>query len=440
VRIGAIRALGAFGDLFRGSSARREHRSAREATCARLLAETLGRLKGPYAKLGQFASLRHDVLPDAWRGELTTLRDRVPPLPLAALRSVLETELGQPLDAAFRSFDERPLGAASIGQAHRAELPDGRAVVVKVQYPWLEEALPADLRLLRRAARWWTRGRGAGPQPLRWFDEFASGLREELDFTREAEVAAEIAANLADDTRIVVPEVVPSHSARRVLTVAYHPAVAITDLAALRALRVDPAEVLEILVRAYAKQVFVDGLFHADPHPGNLFVLDAPGAPPRLLFVDFGLSRRLAPALRDESRRAIFALLQGDTEAFLASMKQLDMIEPGSEVAVREAVERMIGRLRADGSPLGLGADRVLSLKDEALDLLRETPGLQLPNDLLLYARTLSYMFSLGREIAPEVDLMKLTVPWLLRFLATREADTAVASRAGRSDAGPGAG
>jgi predicted unusual protein kinase regulating ubiquinone biosynthesis (AarF/ABC1/UbiB family) len=222
--------------------------------------------------------------------------------------------------------------------------------------------------------------------------------------------------------------------------VAYHPAVAITDLAALRALRVDPAEVLEILVRAYAKQVFVDGLFHADPHPGNLFVLDAPGAPPRLLFVDFGLSRRLAPALRDESRRAIFALLQGDTEAFLASMKQLDMIEPGSEVAVREAVERMIGRLRADGSPLGLGADRVLSLKDEALDLLRETPGLQLPNDLLLYARTLSYMFSLGREIAPEVDLMKLTVPWLLRFLATREADTAVASRAGRSDAGPGAG
>jgi len=438
-RIGLLRAAGFFGDLFRGQDAREARRNAREAESARRVAQTLGRLKGPYAKLGQFASLRHDVLPDAWRGELTTLRDRVPPLPLAALRSVIETELGRPLEEAFRSFEEHPLGAASIAQAHRAELPDGRAVVVKVQYPWLERALPTDLRLLRGAARLLSRRSGSGHEPLRWFDEFASGVREELDFVREAEVAAEIAENLADDDRVVVPEVVPSHSARRVLTVVHHAAVPITDHAALRELQVDPAEVLEILVQAYAKQVFVDGLFHADPHPGNLFVLDAPGEPPRVLFVDFGLSRRLAPELRDESRRAIFAVLQGDTEAFLASMNQLDMVAPGSEDAVRRAVGRMLGRLRAGGSPLAVGADRVLSLKDEALELLRETPGLQLPNDLLLYARTLSYVFSLGRELAPDVDLMKLTVPWLLRFLAGG-APTPVTSRAGRSAAGPGGG
>jgi len=418
VRIALLRTAGSFGDLFRGRDAREERRAARDAESARLLARVLGRLKGPYAKLGQFASLRHDVLPDAWRGELATLRDRVPPLPLTALRPMIESELERPLEEAFRSFEAHPLGAASIAQAHRAELPDGRSVVVKVQYPWLERALPTDLRLLRRAARLLARRRGAGHDPLRWFDEFASGVREELDFVREAEVAAEIAANLADDDRVVVPEVIPSHSARRVLTVVHHAAVPITDHAALRALHVDPAEVLEIVVRAYAKQVFVDGLFHADPHPGNLFVLDAQGEPPRVLFVDFGLSRRLAPALRDESRRAIFAVLQGDVEAFLASMKQLDMIAPGSEEAVRQAVERMLGRLRADGSPLALRADRVLSLKDEALELLRETPGLQLPNDLLLYARTLSYVFSLGRELAPDVDLMRLTTPWLLRFLA----------------------
>ena len=347
---------------------------------------------------------------------------------------MLESELRRPLEEAFRCFEDQPLGAASIAQAHRAELPDGRSVVVKVQYPWLERALPVDLALLRGAVRWWARRRGAGHEPLRWFDEFATGIREELDFTREAAVAAEIAANLSGDDRVVVPEVVLSHSSRRVLTVLHHPAVPITDRAALRALHIDPAEILEILVRAYAKQIFVYGLFHADPHPGNLFVLDAPGEPPRILFVDFGLSRRLAPELREESRLAIFAILQGDTEAFLASMAKLEMISPGSEDAVRSAVERMLGSLREGGSPLGLGADRVLSLKDEALALLRETPGLQLPNDLLLYARTLSYLFSLGRELAPDVDLMKLTVPWLLRFLA-QGPDQAISHADGRGAA-----
>lgn len=416
-RILLSRALGACGDVFRGPDAQKEHRAAREVRSAQRFAESLGRLKGPYAKLGQFASLRHDVLPDAWRGELTTLRDRVPALPLSRVRGMLERELGRPLEKAFRSFEARPLGAASIAQAHRAELPDGRQVVVKIQYPWLEQALPTDLALLRTGVAWLARRRDAGPQPLRWFDEFASGIREELDFTREAAVAAEISANLADDPRVLVPEVIPSHSSRRVLTVVHHDAIPITDLPALRARHIDPAEVLEILVQAYAKQVFVDGLFHADPHPGNLFVVDASGAP-RVLFVDFGLSRRLAPELRDESRRAIFAVLQGDVDAFIASMTKLDMIAPGSEGAVRAAVERMLSTMKAEGSPLGMGADRILSLKDEALVLLRETPGLQLPNDLLLYARTLSYVFSLGRELAPEVDLMKLTVPWLLRFLA----------------------
>jgi len=435
--------LGACLDVFRGPEARAQHRAARDARSARRLAESLGRLKGPYAKLGQFASVRHDVLPDAWRGELTTLRDRVPPLPLRRVRGLLEAELGRPLEEAFRSFEARPLGAASIAQAHRAELPDGRPVVAKIQYPWLEAALPTDLALLRGVVSWLARRRDAGHEPLRWFDEFASGMQGELDFTREAEIAAEISANLADDPRVLVPEVIPSHSSRRVLTVAHHDAIPITDLPALRARHIDPAEVLEILVQAYAKQIFVDGLFHADPHPGNLFVVDAPGAP-RVLFVDFGLSRRLAPELRDESRRAIFAVLQGDVDAFLASMTKLDMISPGSEREVRAAVDEMLGAMKAEGSPLGLGADRILSLKDEALVLLRETPGLQLPNDLLLYARTLSYVFSLGRELAPEVDLMKLTVPWLLRFLAgsanQERLEALPASRAGSRGAGPGGG
>jgi predicted unusual protein kinase regulating ubiquinone biosynthesis (AarF/ABC1/UbiB family) len=140
-----------------------------------------------------------------------------------------------------------------------------------------------------------------------------------------------------------------------------------------------------------------------------------------VLFVDFGLSRRLDPELRRELRAAILALLRGDLDAFVGGMDRLRMIAPGAEPAVRAAVARMFARLRGEGAPLALGADRVLALKDEAKALLAETEGLQLPNDLLLYAKTLSYLFGLGAELAPEVDLMRLTVPWLLRFLATKD-------------------
>jgi ubiquinone biosynthesis protein len=394
-------------------------------------------------KLGQFAALRYDALPAEAREAFAALRDDVPPLPFAAVRPVVESELGRPLEEAFAAFEPLPLGAASIAQVHRARLPDGRPVAVKVQYPWLRASLPRDLRLARAALRLPALGRSRRSEAHeRLFTEFARGLAEELDFVREARVAAEIARNLADEPGVVVPAVVASHSSARVLTMDYHPAVPILDRAGLRRLGVDPGEVVEILVRAYARQIFVDGLFHADPHPGNLFVLEEPGPRgPRVLFVDFGLSRRLEPELRRELRAAILALLRGDLDAFVGGMDRLHMIAPGAEPAVRAAVARMLGRLRGDGaSPLALGADRVLALKDEAKALLLETEGLQLPNDLLLYAKTLSYLFGLGAELAPEVDLMRLTVPWLLRFLAAKDepgpAFSAPAARAGAPAAG----
>jgi predicted unusual protein kinase regulating ubiquinone biosynthesis (AarF/ABC1/UbiB family) len=421
---------------------RAQRRAERRRREAERLASTLGDLKGVYAKLGQFAAVRYDALPAEARSAFAALRDAVAPLPFPEIRASVEAELGRSLEEAFAAFEPEPLGAASIAQVHRALLPDGRSVAVKVQYPWLRASLPRDLALVRALLGALTLGRPGGRAARRrLFDEFGRGLAEELDFLREARVAGEIAENLADDPAVVVPQVVPSHSTGRVLTMSYHPAVPILDRAGLQRIGAKPAEVLEILARSYARQVFVDGLFHADPHPGNLFVLEQPGPRgPRVLFVDFGLSRRLAPALRRELRLAIFALLRGDRDGFLAGMTRLGMIAPGAEAGVRVALDRMFERLRGEAAaPLALGADRVLALKDEAKALLEETPGLQLPNDLLLYARTLSYLFALGAELAPEVDLMKLTVPWLLRFLAERDPEPAP-SAAAAAAAAPAAG
>ena len=292
---------------------------------------------------------------------------------------------------------------------------------MKVQYPWLARSLRADLFwlrfLLRRAS-----GRARRFDVERLFAEFARGMAEEIDFTREAQSASAIAENLASEPQIVVPEVHAALSTERVLTVTYHPCVAITDRDGLARLGVAGADIVALVARAYAKQVFVDGLFHADPHPGNLFVLDEPEAAerPRVLFVDFGLSRRLEPALRGEIRTAVYALIQRDAKGFVAGMRRMEMIAPGAEPAVERAVDTMFERLAGVASPLGLGGAQVLGLKDEAKALLQETPGVQLPNDLLLYARTMAYVFGLGQELAPEADVMKLCLPALLQFLAQK--------------------
>jgi ubiquinone biosynthesis protein len=409
----------------------------RAARFAAHLARTLGRLRGPFAKLGQFASLRVDLVAPELREALVALRDRVPPIPFPWIREVIEAELGAPLAARFAEIDLHPLGAASIAQVHAARLADGRPVVVKVQYPWLARSLRADLAWIRFGLRTALGKDATGP----WLAEFAQGLAEELDFRHEARVATEIAANLAGDAQVVVPRVIASHSAGRVLTMEHWPTLPLGDPAALDRRGIPRARVLEVVVRAYARQIFQDGLFHADPHPGNLFVIDEAeaAASPRVLFVDFGLSKRLSPALARELRLGMLALLARDLDGFLAGMRRLGCIAPGAEPRVRAAVESMFARLRGEAAgPLGLGADRILALKDEAKRLLYETPGLALPTDLLLYAKTLSYLFALARELAPEVDPMRLSVPHLLRFLAQR--DPAPAATSVAAAAGPGAG
>ena len=223
-----------------------------------------------------------------------------------------------------------------------------------------------------------------------------------------------------------MPTIHPELSTRRVLTMSFEPCVRVDDRAGLARLGVRAADVLQILAHAYAKQVFLDGLFHADPHPGNLFVLETPDAAkrPRVLFVDFGLCRRLSPELRSAMRQGIYAVLQRDLDAFLARMDDMGMIAPGAEPGVRAAVAGMFERLESTGRAggmLGASSGAVLALKDEAKRLLQDTPGLQLPNDLLLYAKTLSYLFALGESLDPDADLMQISLPYLLKFLATTD-------------------
>ena len=270
---------------------------------ARLLADL-----GPtFIKLGQVLSIRRDLLPADYIAALESLQDNAPEVPFAAIREVIEVGLGRPLDAIFASVEERPLGTASIAQTHRAVAADGTALVVKVQRPGIERVLRGDLDLLYLAAR--ALETAIDEMQLAAVSEviaeFEKGLLRELDFTSELE-NLETARALLDPTRnIVVPRPHRELSCRTVLVMELFPG------ASLRTLEPDSAaahRVVEELLHAAVRQVFVDGFFHGDPHPGNVLV----GADGRVCLIDFGLIGRLEPAQREDLVTLILALILGD--------------------------------------------------------------------------------------------------------------------------------
>ena len=258
----------------RGAGWAGRHRAALHRRNGRRVREAVLRLRGLFIKAGQLASVLTQLLPGPFREELEGLQDRVPAGPPEAVRARIRAELGAEPEALFASFDAAPVASASLAQVHRATLHDGRAVAVKVQHADIEAIARIDLRaiqtILRAVGRWF------GVRGLReQFDEVEAVVLAELDFEREAASAAEIGAVLGPG--VSVPAVVPELSSRRVLTTEYVEAVKSGDLAALDAARVDRAALAARILDAYGGMIFRDGLYHADPHPGNLLVRVLPG-------------------------------------------------------------------------------------------------------------------------------------------------------------------
>ena len=408
-----------------GPLSARRSRAERDAAAGRRVAEALGSLRGIYTKLGQHLATRVDALSDEFRAPLEALLESAPPVPFPLIRAEIERGLGSA--QRFAWIDPEPLGTASIAQVHRARLRSGAEVAVKVRHPELTpERVARDLRGLRRALpllRPWLR-----PEDARaLLDEVGQALQRELDFEREGHAAEQIAAAFAGDSRVLVPRVHWEATGRNVLTLDYVPRVRLDDPAALAARGVTPEACLAIVVDAYGRQVFGDGLFHADPHVGNLYLVDSPAPPPRVLFLDFGLAERLGPEVREELRRGFQSLLKRDVDGLLAGLARLGAISPGRESEARAALEAAL----AAGAAGALGADvaGIQSLKQLGKRLLRESGAFRIPRELLLWARTLAYVYNLAERIAPGADPMRLFLPHLVRFVTA----TGAASSAGRS-------
>ncbi len=369
-------------------------------------------LHGLILKGCQFLGARADVLPREYVEVLSRLQDRVPPRSFRQVRRVVEGELGAPLESVFGQFDPSPIGAASLAQVHEARLRDGRRVAVKVQYPEIASQVEDDLANLRTLFQ--AVGlleRELDLMPL--IEELATHLPLELDFVHEARNAELLAKRLEARGDVVIPEIVWDHTTPRVLVMEFLEGIKIDDVEALRTSGVDLDAVAGTLVGIFVEQILGHGFFHADPHPGNVFVQPEG---PRLVLLDFGLAKELPPRFREGVFGVATALMGADADALAGSLSDLGFetrrADPRSLRALAEIVLRVTGELRG-GS--GLDPDLVTQLREEILESVRRDPIVRVPSHLMLVGRVLGLLSGVTRTLDVEVDLFRALAPhvWL---------------------------
>jgi predicted unusual protein kinase regulating ubiquinone biosynthesis (AarF/ABC1/UbiB family) len=409
------------------SNRTRLERNRRAATRFRAMAIGMG---GLMIKVGQFLSARLDVLPAEITDELAGLQDEVPPAPFAAVRDKAEAEFGRPLSEVFASFEAEPLAAASLGQAHRAVLRAEDAaetgfaeVVVKVQRPFIEDIVATDLAALRRVGRWLTRYRPVSSRAdvPALVEEFAHTTLAEIDYVAEAGNAGHFAEAFAADASVRVPQVAWEHTTQRVLTLEDVTAIRMGDYDAITAAGIDRGQVAHKLVETYLQQIFEDGVFHADPHPGNLFISPKGEAGEfQLTFIDFGMVGRIAEDLRDGLREALLAIALQDAARLVGAFKELDVLLPTADVKLLELAAAQVFD-RFGGMTMGdlrdISHDEMMSFGLQFRDLMVSMP-FQLPENLLLLGRSIAMLSGMCTGLDPKFNLWEALAPYSTKLIA----------------------
>ncbi|HEY4686101.1 MAG TPA: AarF/UbiB family protein [Dehalococcoidia bacterium] len=389
----------------RGEAWAKERRRAHHRWSAERIYDTAVRDQGLLIKTAQFLSSRPDVVPDEYIDVLAGLQDEVPPEPFEVIRREVERELGRPLDAVFSEFESRPVAAASLAQVHRAVLRDGRPAAVKVQYPGIEDIVDIDLRnnalfisILNRLDHALDFSFIA--------EEMGRMIPLELDFINEGRNAERIAANFAGVEDVVVPRVYWEHTTRRVLTMEYVEGIKVTDVAALARAGIDPADVAKILVVAFSEMLLRHGLFHADPHPGNLLV--APG--PQLVLVDFGQVKEIGLPFRLVFAQMTRALLAEDDSALGQTFRDLGFrMKHDTTEGYVDLGKAYVGDIAKQMTATGAGWADPKMFRDsyrDVLRVLRANPVIKVPSDLLFVGRVMGLLNGLSMTLRSRTNLL----------------------------------
>jgi len=390
-------------------------RSASRAARLRLALEELGPI---FVKFGQAVSTRRDLLPPDIADELAKLQDRVPPFPGGAARAAVERAYGRPLSEVFPSFEENALAAASIAQVHAARLPSGEEVVVKVLRPGMRAVIERDLEVLHALAdlaqRYWPEGRRLRPREV--VAEYQKTILDELDLMREAANASQLKRNFAGSNLLYVPEVYWDFCRPDVMVMERIHGVPISDLGALRAAGTDIRQLAENGVRIFFTQVFRHNFFHADMHPGNIFVLLEDPQRPRYAAVDFGIVGTLDPRDQYYLAQNFLAVFDRDYRRVAQLHLESGWVPAGSRIDEMESAVRTVCEPIFDRPLKDISFGRILLRLFEISRRFNMTVQPQ----LILLQKTLLNVEGLGRDLYPDLDIWSTASPILREWMRER--------------------
>src|SRR5688572_16741375 len=366
---------------------------------AEAFARDLEALGPTFIKLGQLLSTRADLLPQPHLDALARLQDDLEPFPYADVERIVQEELGVRLSKAFEAFDATPIAAASLGQVHRAVLRGGREVAVKIQRPGIEERVLKDLDALDEVAALFDRFFGASRNvdAVRLLQEFRRSLMSELDYRQEARNLVTLSQQLEDFELVAVPLPVDDYTTARVLTMDYVPGTKITAVSPVERTEVDGAALADQLFRAYLQQILVDGVFHADPHPGNVLLTHDR----RLALVDLGMVGRLSSIAQEQLFKLLLAISEGKgDDAASVAIALSERRDDFDEASMRRDVVSLVSRYQG-------AALREINVGRVMLEVFRTGShhGLKMSPDMALLGKALLNLDEIGRVLDPEFDV-----------------------------------
>jgi predicted unusual protein kinase regulating ubiquinone biosynthesis (AarF/ABC1/UbiB family) len=389
-----------------------EKKALRRRAIASWIRETFLELGPTFIKLGQLFSTRADLFPAEYVEELSKLQDRVPAFSFDQVQQIIEQDLGKSLTVLFASVDPVPLAAASLGQVHRAELHSGESVVIKVQRPGLRKLFDVDLRICRGIARYFQNHRkwGQGRDWMGIYDECCRILIEEIDYINEGRNADAFRRNFRSKTWVNVPRVYWRYSSGRVLVLEYMPGIKISHYEALEAAGLDRKLLANLSAEAYLQQILDHGLFHADPHPGNLAV-SPEGA---LIFYDFGMMGRLKSDIRQKLIGTFFGIAQKDATQVVNSLIDLGALVPTEDLSpVRRSIQYMLDNFM--DQPLEIQS--IDAISEDLYDIAYGQP-FRFPATFTFVMRAFSTLEGVGKGLDPDFNFMEAAKPFALDIMA----------------------
>ena len=401
--------------IFRGAegSARKQARLEKQAVWLR---ESLIKLGPTFIKIGQALGTRADLLPLEYVTELATLQDQVPAFPTDDAFARIESELGRPLHECYPEIDSEPIAAASLGQVYRARLATGEEVAVKVQRPNLESIISFDIAILYRLVKLTNRFFPKANENADWegmLREFHTTIFEEMDYIKEGRNADRFRYNFRTWRAVRVPKIFWSHTNTRVLTLEFVRGTKVVDIEGLRAHGISAVKVNRLLIRTYLKQLLEDGFFHADPHPGNLLVMDSG----HLAFFDFGMVGRITPKLQSQMIDAFFHVVARDVQGLGQDIINLNFLKPGVDA---ETVRPVVESLFTHYLNLKLGEVNFKELTYDLAEVIYDYP-FRLPSNFTYIMRALMTLEGIGVVTDPGFSFFETAKPYAREFMLRRE-------------------